>query len=60
MDINLKGIIDLEKKWSQAQPFSHVVIDNFLPQDIAEKVAEEFPDANSDFWYEYANPLEIK
>lgn len=60
MDINLKGIIDLERQWSSAKPFSHIVIDNFLPQDIAEKVAEEFPDADSDFWYEYANPLEIK
>ena len=44
------NIIDLEKKWSQAQPFSHVVIDNFLPQDIAEKVAvivKKYPQAAS-------------
>ena len=31
-----------------------------MPEDIAEEVAKQFPQADSDFWYEYSNPLEIK
>ena len=60
MDINFGDVFEQEKKWKNAQPYHHVVIDNFLPIDIANKVAQEFPDVDSDFWYEYANPLEIK
>ena len=43
-------------QWVNAKPYSHLVIDDFLPFDIAEKVAKEFPGADSGFWYEYANP----
>ena len=60
MDINFGDVFEQEKKWKSAEPFSHVVIDNFLPSDIANKVADEFPNVDSDFWYEYANPLEIR
>jgi hypothetical protein len=60
MDINFGDVFEQEKNWKSAKPYSHIVIDNFLPRDIALKVAEEFPDVDSDFWYEYANPLEIK
>ena len=61
MNLNFnKTIFELKKQWEESEPFHHIVIDNFLPEDIANQVAEEFPDADSDFWYEYSNPLEIK
>lgn len=60
MKLNFGDVFEQEKLWNSAKPFPHLVIDNFLPLDIANKVADEFPDADSDFWYEYANPLEIK
>lgn len=61
MNLNFDFPITSSKsKWQNAQPFNHLVIDNFLPEDLADKVAKEFPDADSDFWYEYSNPLEIK
>jgi hypothetical protein len=61
MNLNFnKTIFELKKQWEESEPFHHIVIDNFLPKDIANQVAEEFPDADSDFWYEYSNPLEIK
>ena len=58
---NFNNNIGLAKQsWNSAQPFHHIVIDNFLPEDVANLVAEQFPVADSDFWYEYSNPLEIK
>ena len=60
MNFNFQNLDDLKNKWKNALPFNHIIIDNFLPNDIAVRVAEEFPDFNSDFWYEYENPLEIK
>ncbi len=41
------------------EPFTHIVIDNFLKQDVIDKVFNEIPVLNDDF-YEYYNPLEIK
>ena len=61
MNLNFnKTIFELKKQWEESEPFHHIVIDNFLPEDIANLVAEQFPAADSDFWYEYSNPLEIK
>ena len=41
-------------------PYDHLIIDNFFPIDKAKKLSEEFPDYDSDLWYEYNNPLEKK
>ena len=61
MNLNFDSSITNNKiKWQTAKPFNHLIIDNFLPEDLANKVADEFPDADGDFWYEYCNPLEIK
>jgi len=49
-----------KQSWINAKPFNHIVIDNFLPEDVANLVAEQFPAADSDFWYEYSNALEVK
>jgi hypothetical protein len=39
-----KMALDLREKFQIAQPFSHVVIDNFLPSEVADAVARAYPD----------------
>tara|TARA_B100000029_G_scaffold101123_1_gene91409 strand:+ start:783 stop:1556 length:774 start_codon:yes stop_codon:yes gene_type:complete len=36
--------------YANADPFPHAVIDDFLPEDVAEEVLAEFPDARNDEW----------
>ena len=36
------------------------VIDNFLDEEIAKKISNEFPDYNSNIWYGYDNSVENK
>lgn len=59
-NIERTDIEDLRNKFLDSKPFNHLVIDNFLPVDIANKIAEEFPSFDEDIWYSYDNPLEIK
>jgi Rps23 Pro-64 3,4-dihydroxylase Tpa1-like proline 4-hydroxylase len=42
------------------EPFTHCVFDNFLNEDLANRLSDEFEDFNSDRWYTYENPLEVK
>lgn len=51
---------ELRNKFLDSKPFNHLVIDNFLTPYIANKIANEFPSFDDDFWYSYNNPLEIK
>ncbi len=41
-------------------PYPHIIIDNFLKDDVARKVAESFPSLDSSFWFQYDNPIEKK
>ena len=41
-------------------PFDHIVIDNFLEENLAKKLSSEFMDYNSPDWFFYNNPLEHK
>lgn len=43
-----------------AKPFPHMVIDNFLDRDLAQKLSNEFPDINDTSLFNYSNPLEKK
>lgn len=43
-----------------SSPVNHIVIENFLPEDMAEVLAAEFPDYNSDKWHVYKNTIEDK
>ena len=40
----------LKPEWDASEPFKHVVIDNFLPTDIATKIAESFPGLEDIDW----------
>jgi len=52
---------ELYKKFVNAEPYEHIVIPNFLNEEYAEKIAQEFPtNINSGNWYEYNNPIEKK
>ena len=42
-----KEIPKYREKFLSAQPFKHVVIDNFLSAQMSEKVLEEFPSFNT-------------
>lgn len=51
----------LRDEYKKGQPFNYVVIDNFFKEEIAEQLANEFPDYNNDdVWNIYKNPLENK
>lgn len=41
-------------------PFNYCVIDNFLPETIANQLSDDFPDYDSNLWFNYDNPLENK
>ena len=43
-----------------AEPFNHAVIDNFFMPEVAEKIANEFPDFDTPFVNDHNSPLEIK
>lgn len=42
------------------KPFHHVVIGDFFEASVAEALAKEFPDFDSEIWSEYNNPIETK
>jgi hypothetical protein len=45
----------------EKDPYDHLVIDNFFDEEYAEKLVKEFPAYNdSNYWYSYDNPIEIK
>jgi len=59
--IDLNKIKDCFVNFHNEDPFPYAVIDDFFPEKIANSLAEEFPDFDSDaFNGNYNNPLEIK
>ncbi len=49
----------LRSQFTNAIPFEHVVIDNFLETSYALKICELFPQSITG-WHEYKNPIEVK
>ncbi len=62
--INSDYLNDLAVKYheaySQAQPFPHIVIDNFLPEFILDSILNEFPKPGSIDWQKFDAPAEKK
>jgi len=54
-----QNIQSLQEEYSKAQPFEHIIVDDFLNPIYAEKIFQRFPDIN-DAWHEYKNPIEVK
>jgi Rps23 Pro-64 3,4-dihydroxylase Tpa1-like proline 4-hydroxylase len=48
------------EEYSQAQPFPHIVIDNFLPEFVLNNVLNEFPDKEQINWKKFNNNSEKK
>jgi SAM-dependent methyltransferase len=46
--------------YHNADPFPHIVIDNFLPPNILDAVLEKFPKPDEIDWYTFNNDNEIK
>jgi Rps23 Pro-64 3,4-dihydroxylase Tpa1-like proline 4-hydroxylase len=65
LNINLffgDWINDIEKLKStfvNAEPFEHIVIDDFLNDKYAEKLSNVFPN-DYEKWHKYENPIEVK
>jgi hypothetical protein len=51
---------ELLPEFQGADPFNHVVIDNFLADGVAEAVVKEFPAFDGPIWNEYNNAIEVK
>ena len=50
----------LREQYQKAEPFPHVVIDEFLQLDTAEMALREFPDLDSEDWIHYLHANEQK
>lgn len=47
--------------YSSADPFPHIVIDNFLPQSAIDTLVDEFPDPQNSIWSErIKDPYQVK
>jgi dTDP-glucose 4,6-dehydratase len=58
---NNEKIEELNNTFINAEPFEHIIIPNFLSDEYAEKIFNEFPiDIYSGNWHKYNNPIENK
>lgn len=55
-----KNLAPYFKDFAKAMPFSHCVVDNFLPEELAHTLSEEFPSFDDPKWHQYNNAIEIK
>lgn len=52
-------IEELKEKYSVAIPFEHIIIENFLNEELANIVSELYP-ADLSLYHKYDNPIEVK
>jgi Rps23 Pro-64 3,4-dihydroxylase Tpa1-like proline 4-hydroxylase len=50
----------LASTYSENQPFPHIVLDNFVRNDVIGAAEAAFPPPTDTIWYRYNNPLEKK
>jgi Rps23 Pro-64 3,4-dihydroxylase Tpa1-like proline 4-hydroxylase len=58
--INELNFEKLQREFNEAEPFNHVIIDNFFKENIAEAIEREFPEYNDNMWALYDNAIEHK
>lgn len=56
----INDIDELNNKFVNNKPFKHIIIENFLNDELAEKISNEFPLDFDNNWHKYYNPLEVK
>lgn len=52
--------IQYREAYAQAQPFPHIVIDKFLPEDLLDVILTEFPKVDAIDWQKFDRPAEKK
>lgn len=60
MPIAYSNLEPFVEQWRKAEPFNHLVLQNFLKSDVVDAVIKEFPSFESDDWRIYNNAIEIK
>ena len=50
---------ELNDKFLNAEPYEHIIIENFLNKEYAEDIYNNFPN-DIENWYKYINPIEVK
>ena len=55
----INNLDELSSSYKNAEPFSYVVIENFLNENIAHSLSNNFPKPNQNWWH-YHNPIEEK
>lgn len=50
--------IKYREDYSNAKPFPHIVIDNFLPEFVLDNILNEFPKPEDIDWQKFANQAE--
>lgn len=60
MYINKVKLLDKLKEFKNNDPFDHCVVDDFLTNEVIEKIEEEFLPYTDSRWYYYKNKLEDK
>ena len=58
--INFNLIEKALKKFKNAHPFDHCIVDQFFDLNTAKLLEKDFPEYDDDSWFEYNNPLEHK
>jgi hypothetical protein len=57
---NEAGLAAAAPGFAHAKPFSHLVIDDFFPLELARALEGEFPPYDAPAWHEYDNFVEVK
>ncbi len=58
---NLTSLADENReRYATASPFPHIVIDDFLPEEVLDSVLEEFPDSWDATWQQFDTSREVK
>ena len=55
----INNVQNWKKKFNNAKPYKHIIIDNFLNEEYAEEIFKNYP-TNLENWWKYWNPIEVK
>ncbi len=56
----IKFTEDQQRQFATAEPFPHIVIDNFLDESVTRNLYDEIPATDSNVWFQYNNQIENK
>lgn len=51
---------ELKKDWATADPYPHIVVDNFFPPEVLDAVIAEYPEPEEVEWEQFNAPTEVK